>query len=174
MHHPNLEPHTNYTTLQELLDQCNAYLDWPADKLFEVKTKVSGWSIAFHLYHLAKAHGAIPKLLERLQLGRLGEEGLEADPLMVGLIHDGILPRGYKAPDMVQPPVDLTYDLLVKDFGRMSKATRRIEPMLDELGAITYIFPHLYYGPLNALEWLRFMQIHTRHHTEIIKEIEAG
>ena len=174
MYHPSLDPITNYEDLQDLLEQGNAYLDWPTDELFEIKPDISGWSIGFHLYHLAKAHGAIPGLIERLQTGRIGEEGLEGQSDMLELIHRGIVPRGRQAPEMARPPADLTHDLLITDFGRMSRATRRIEPLLDDLESITYSFPHLYYGPLNALEWLRFMHIHTAHHIGIIEEIEAG
>ncbi len=174
MYHPSLEPHTNYAALQDLIKQCAAYLEWSSEKLFEIKPHVSGWSIGFHLYHLAKAHGGIPKLLERLQAGRLGEEGLKGRPEMLTMIHDGIVFRGRKAPEIAQPPSDLSHDLLTRDFGRMSTASLRIKPLLNDLASITHSFPHLYYGPLNALEWLRFMAMHTRHHLGIMREIEAG
>ena len=172
MPHPSLDPRSNYDSLQRLIASCQTFLDWPEEKLFAVNEDVSGWSIAKHMHHLAKAHGAIPRLIERLQTGRLGEEGLKGRPEMLNLIYEGIIIRGRQSPEMSAPADDLTYETLAKDFGRMTKATQRIEPLLDELHTFTYSFPHLYYGPLNALEWLRFMGMHTRHHLGIMREIE--
>ncbi|MFK7843949.1 MAG: DinB family protein [Rhodothermales bacterium] len=174
MYHPSLEPRTNFTAIQALLKESNIYLDWPAEKVFEIKPAVSGWSIGYHLHHLAKAHGSIPKLIERLQSGALGDESLAPIPEGIQLIRDGIIPRGRQAPEKVVPPAELTHEVLVRDFGRMENAAQRIEPLLDELHAIPRRFPHFRFGPLTALEWLRFMQNHHRHHLGIIKEIEAG
>jgi hypothetical protein len=173
MYHPSLEPHANFTSLQELLKSSTVYLAWPVEKVFEIKPAISGWSIGFHLHHLAKAHGSIPKLIERLQSGALGDESLTPLPEGIQLIHDGIIPRGRKSPERAAPPADLTFEVLVRDFNRMEKATQRVEPLLDELHSIPRRFPHLRFGPLTALEWLRFMQNHHRHHLGIIKEIEA-
>ncbi len=172
MYHPNLEPHQNYKDLQNLNQRALAYLGWEEEKLLEIKPETSGWSIAHHLYHLALSHGSIPRLIERLQSGRLGEEGLESRPDMVKLIEDGIILRGRKSPDATNPPDGLNKELLARDLERMTKATQRLEPMLDELHAIPRKFLHLYYGPLNALEWLRFMGMHCRHHLGIVEEIE--
>ena len=170
----SLAPRENYRALIKHLTDCQQYLEWPADRLFEVKSDVSGWSIAYHLHHLAKAHGAIPRLIERLKSGRLGEENLTPKPAIRALVHKGIIPRGWPSPEMTTPPDDLTYEILQRDFGRMTKATQRLEPILDELADIPRSFPHIYFGPLNALEWLRFMHIHCGHHLGIIREIEAG
>lgn len=174
MPHPSLDPRWNYDSLQRLIASCHSFLDWPEDQLFMIKADVSGWSIASHLHHLARAHGAIPRLIERLKTGRLGEEGLEGRPEALQLIYDGIILRGRQSPDISLPDEDLTHEKVIKDFGRMTNATQRLEPVLDELHTYTFSFPHLYYGPLNALEWLRFMGMHTRHHLGIMREIELS
>lgn len=174
MDHPSLNPHEDYQALQALIAECLPYLDWPEDKLFEVKSDVSGWSIAYHLHHMAKAHGPLPSLIERMQSGRLGEEGLEQHPESLAIIHHGEIPKGWKSPEITTPPDDLSHALVLKDFRRMATATQRLEEKLDELEQIPRLFPHFYFGPLNALEWLRFMRLHTLHHLGIIKRIEVG
>ena len=172
MPHPSLDPRSNYDTLQRLIASCQPFLSWPEEELFAVEDNISGWSIAFHMHHLAKAHGAIPRLIERLKTGQLGEEGLEGRPEMLQLIYEGIIFRGRQSPEISTPADDLSYEKLVKDFGRMTKATQRVEPLLNELHTYTFRFPHLYYGPLNALEWLRFMGTHTHHHLGIMRAIK--
>ncbi|MEM8485982.1 MAG: DinB family protein [Bacteroidota bacterium] len=171
---PSLEPHENYAALQSLVEQGAGYVAWPAEKLFEVKAAVSGWSIGHHLYHLALAHGSIPRLIERLHSGRLGDDTLAGIPERLQVIYEGKVPGGRTAPEQVRPPDNLDHGLLKRDWGRMTKAITRVEPLLDELEGIPRLFPHLFFGPLTALEWLRFMQNHKRHHLGIIAKIEAG
>ncbi len=171
---PSLEPHENYAALQALVEKGAGYVAWPADKLFEVKDEISGWSIGHHLYHLALSHGSVPRLIERLHNGRLGDESLEGFPERLQLIYDGIIPGGRTAPERVQPPDDLDHAMLQRDWARMTKSIARVEPLLDELHAIPRLFPHLYFGPMTALEWLRFMQNHKRHHLGIVGRIEAA
>lgn len=166
---------SNYDALQELLSKGQAYLDeWTEAALFEVKPAASGWSIGHHLYHIALANASVPKLIERLQAGTLGDEDQQGDPIKLQLIRDGIVPRGRKAPERAQPPADLAVELLQRDFKRMTRATQRLEPSLDALDQISRRFPHMYYGSLSAEEWIRFMFIHTRHHMNIIGEIEES
>ncbi len=171
---PSLNPQENYAALMALVEKGAGYVAWPEEKLFEVKEGVSGWSIGHHLYHLALAHGSIPRLIERLHNGRLGDDTLEPFPERVQLVYEGQIPRGRTAPERTQPPPDLDHDLLKRDWGRMTKSIARIEPLLNELGDIPRRFPHPFFGPLTALEWLRFMQNHKRHHLGIIAAIEAG
>ena len=166
-----IDPQANYSALQELLTQGAAYLDWPEDKLLHVHTEISGWSVGQHLYHITMANGSIPKLIERLKAGRLGNTEDEPKPEMLELITQGIIPGGRKAPERAVPPEELTAELLNRDFKRMQKATQRLEPILGELHAIPNRFPHMYFGPMSALQWLRFMEIHTRHHMVIVDKL---
>lgn len=166
---------SNYDALQQLLAQGASYLEtWSGKALFEIKPEASGWSIGHHLYHIALANASVPKLIERLKAGRLGDKDQQGDPAMLQLIQDGIVPRGRKAPERAQPPEDLTIEILQRDFKRMTRATQRLENILDEIEHISNRFPHMYYGSLSAEEWIRFMFIHTRHHMNIIGEIEAA
>ena len=166
-----IDPQANYTALQALLDQGAAYLEWPEEALFKVHEAISGWSVGEHLYHITLANGSIPKLIERLKVGRLGNTEDEPKPEMIELITKGIIPGGRKAPDRVVPPEDLTAELLHRDFTRMRKATQRLEPILEELHTIPHRFPHMFFGPMSAPEWVRFMEIHTRHHMVIVESL---
>lgn len=166
---------SNYDALQLLLAQGQTYLDtWPESALLEIKPAISGWSIGHHLHHIALANASVPKLIERLKAGTLGDENQQGDPAMLQLIQDGIVPRGRKAPERAQPPDDLTIEHVERDYKRMTKATQRLEGLLDNIEHIRNRFPHLYYGSLSAEEWVRFMFMHTRHHMNIIGEIESG
>ena len=166
-----IHPKTNYTALQELLDQGSTYLNWSADTLFVVKPDLSGWSIGEHLYHITLANASIPKLIERLKAGTLGNEEDQPKPEQVGILEQGYIPAGRDAPKRVVPPAELNSELLNRDFNRMRAATQRIEPLLDELATINRRFPHMFFGPLSATEWVRFMEVHTRHHMNIIEKI---
>lgn len=168
-----IDPQANYTALQELLTQGAGFLDWPEEKLLDIHKETSGWSVGQHLYHITLANASIPKLIERLKAGTLGNTEDEPKPKMLELITEGIIPGGREAPKRVVPPEDLTAELLNRDFKRMQKATKRLEPILGELHAIPNRFPHLYFGPMSALQWLRFMEIHTRHHMVIVDKLVA-
>lgn len=174
MSQPVLDPNTNYTALLALIDRCKTYMAWPEEKLFEVKPAVSGWSIGHHIHHISRAHGTVAKMLERMEAGRMGEEGLEGLPAGLKIVYDGVIPRGRKSPDFAEPATDLSYQKLEKDFGRLQRSASELKPMLPRLKDIKYSFPHVYLGPLNALEWLRFTCVHIQHHVNIMQEIEEA
>ena len=166
-----IDPQKNYSALQELLVQGAIYLEWPDEKLFGVQPDISGWSIGEQLYHITLANASIPKLIERMKEGRLGNEEDEPQLEKIALIEQGIIPGGRQAPERVIPPTDLNKDLLNRDYSRMRKATQRLAPLLDELHDIPNRFPHMFFGPLSAVEWVRFMEIHTRHHMNIVEKL---
>lgn len=169
-----LDPNTNYSSLLSLIEACNQHFQLPDSALMEPAPEVSGWSVGRHLHHLALANGSIPRLIERLMNGRLGEADLEPKAGAREALIEGTFPSGRQAPEQVTPPDDLTRELVERDFGRMSRAMLRIEPLLGELSSCTLRFPHLYYGPLSTTEWLRFAYIHTRHHAQIMDKILAA
>ncbi len=167
-----LDPDKNYDAMLKLVEQCATYMAWPEDKLFEIKPAVSNWSIGHHIHHISRAHGTVAKMLARMEAGRMGEEGLEGIPAGLKIVYDGVIPRGRKSPEFAEPAADLNYQKLEKDFGRLQRSVAELKPMLPRLEKITYSFPHIYLGPLNALEWLRFTCVHIQHHVTIMHEIE--
>ena len=154
-----------------MLTHGTTYFDWPEQQLFTPNLHVSKWSIAEQLYHITLANASIPKLIERLQAGTIGEENAKPKPEMIAIIEQGILPKGRQAPARVTPPQDLTLDLLARDYARMKKASERLEDKLDILTSIKRTFPHPFLGPLNAAQWLCFMDVHTKHHMQIVDAI---
>ena len=166
-----IDPEEDYPELLALLDEAASYLKWSEEDLFDVTPAVSGWSIAQHLHHITLANRSVPKLIARMKSGALGEADKEQRPDMIELIERGILPSGFQAPARVVPPFDLDYAMLETDFNKMREAIEQLDPLLEELEDIPLTFPHLYFGPLNAVQWLRFMCIHTQHHLDIINEI---
>ena len=167
----SIDPKHDYTALQTLLDEAAAFLDWPEDSMFTVLSEISGWSIGQQLYHVTLANASIPRLIERLQKGTIGNTEDEPIPDKIAIILEGYIPEGRKAPARVVPPTDLDLPLLTKDFSRMRKATQRLAPQLDALDQATHRFPHMFFGPMTAIEWVRFMHIHTKHHMRIVERL---
>jgi hypothetical protein len=77
------------------------------------------------------------------------------------------IPRGkIKAPAVVQPNGDITIETLVT---HLSKTRERIK-VLQSLNKNNY-FEHPYFGKLNTKQTINFLEIHTKHHLEIIEDI---
>jgi hypothetical protein len=134
---------------------------------------VSGWSVAQQLDHLALAGRGIFRGLAK----NLDEESMEARsgvtfPGRVVLFF-GWIPRGKgKAPKGTQPePQDLELELHMEE---MNGAFESLEPRLCELVDRGIWMPHPYFGGFDAVQWLRFTEIHNRHHLKIIREIRAN
>ena len=137
----SIDPQEEYDALQALLNQAAFYLTWTEDQVFNAIPDESGWSIGFQLYHVTLANASIPRLIERMKTGVLGEKGLERDAQRIKALMDGSFPSGLPAPDRVIPPDDVDMERLTRDFNRMRKATQRIEPLLHELDRIPVRFP---------------------------------
>jgi hypothetical protein len=138
---------------------------------------VSAWSIAQHVDHLAIAHRLILEVYARL-LAAPPDARRPADqgrPSLMGrlVLLTGFIPRGVgKAPPPTRPadrpePAAVrahldAYRQVLEDVGRQ----------LDRLLALPVRPPHPRFGPLDAVGWLRFIEIHERHHLKIVADIE--
>lgn len=80
------------------------------------------------------------------------------------------IPRGKaKAPKSVQPIGDYTIESLTK---KVAIAKSKLE-QLKQLPKNKY-FEHPGLGPMKLKQTIKFLEIHTRHHYEIIADIEKG
>jgi hypothetical protein len=80
------------------------------------------------------------------------------------------IPRGKgKAPESVKPSVAFNIDDLNKDFQLLKTRLH----VLNDLHPSSY-FKHPYFGDLNLKATVKMLEIHTRHHLDIINDIIRG
>ncbi|RMH15779.1 MAG: DinB family protein [Acidobacteria bacterium] len=134
---------------------------------------VSGWSVGQHLDHLAKAGLSVVTALERAAAGELEERG--GRPTWIGrlVLLTGYIPRGRgKAPERTRPSAEpqATYE-------ELDQLRQRLAALDGELGRLERsraTVPHPFFGPLRPAQWLRFLDVHHRHHLKIIRDLRAA
>lgn len=89
--------------------------------------------------------------------------------LKFGIMATGIIPRGKaKAPKTVVPPTKIDSDEILQLFSKVEHQLNSLE-QLDK----NHFYKHHLFGDLNLKKSVRFLGIHTRHHLEIIRDIEV-
>lgn len=79
----------------------------------------------------------------------------------------GKIPRGKaKAPEIVVPKTNLDVALLQEHLNKSRNSLMEIESLSNY-----HYFEHPYLGKLKKKDALRFLEIHTNHHLEIITDI---
>jgi len=135
---------------------------------------VSAWSIGQHLDHLAKANREIAEGIHKILSGEAGPS--RSAPTFVGraVLFSGWIPRGVgKAPAYTTP--DSTSSEQIKANLRSSfEAVSGLGEVLAEIGQSRDRGDHFAFGGLTPMQWLRTMNVHTRHHLKIIREIDRA
>ena len=125
---------------------------------------VSAWSIGMHIHHTALA---IIGVCNALSNSEPPTPSRSFSPLRFLLFRLGRFPRGRaKAPEVTLPRRDLSTDEL---DSCINDAANRLEDA-SRLPSDRW-FKHFVFGVLNRDETLRFIDIHTRHHLRIIRDI---
>ncbi len=146
----------------------------PEDRLFRRATRVSKWSVADHLSHIARSTEAMAGALEAACDS--AEAGWSARPSLVGraVLLTGWIPRGVgRAPRYVEPQAGSPSEL-VRQLGASRLAVTRLESRLPELARARGRTRHFAFGALTPLQWLRVIAIHTHHHLKIIRAIQRN
>lgn len=136
--------------------------------------RVSRWSVAQHLEHLAAADRVTCDWIDRLLNDP--ECGLPVAPKLVGrlILGLGYIPRGRgKAPRAVVPsglPAAAVRALWATSAARW----RGYGDRLPAIAACPAGFPHPYFGVLPLVEWLRFTPVHHHHHLKIVRDIRGA
>lgn len=129
-----------------------------------INTSVSKSGIAWHLDHSLKVINGVLKVLKKTKPDKYKKE-LNFKRLV--LFATEYVPRGkVKAPKVVHPPENVTTANLIKQIntGRENIEDARIlEPKVH--------FRHFIFGTLSKDQTLRFLEIHTKHHLKIVKDI---
>ena len=90
------------------------------------------------------------------------------------VLKTGFIPRGRgKAPRATRPAERDAEDIeagMRRLAGRLDELLEQL-PLLEEAGWRTL---HPYFGALDISEWMRFMDVHHRHHLKIVRDIRKA
>lgn len=146
------------------LDELQSWLDKPDRHA----AAVSSWSIHKQVEHTALVARQILELVEGLEAGTAGEPtGRLRWPAHLVLTL-GWIPRGKG----VAPPSVLPGDApdAAAIRGILEAARSRLCTRRPPSGGNRAAHPH--FGGMTARQWARFLDIHTRHHLKIIRDID--
>lgn len=157
-------------------EQVDGLVELAADRgLHDVEAaKVSKWTVGKQLEHLLLSDETILERFERLTDGR--DAPAPGGATLVGrvLLATGFIPRGAgKAPRGVVPAGRDAADIeagLRRLAGRLDELTEQL-PLLEQAG---WRCKHPYFGALDIGEWMRFMDVHHRHHLKIVRDIRKA
>ncbi len=128
------------------------------------KASVSQSTIGWQLDHALKVVNGICGMMVNSN-----PEDYKADfnPIRIILFTLGFIPRGRgKAPKIVLPPEVITEDDLLKQLAQAKINLEAIKPLPK-----TSYFKHFLFGTLSKKQTIRFIEIHTKHHLKIVRDI---
>ncbi|MCP4661153.1 MAG: hypothetical protein GY856_37600 [bacterium] len=167
----------NMRLFRKVLKQLDAMVDLSrqADEIAVRAEAVSRWSVGQHLEHLTLADAAVVAGLDKLAATPGAAEGR---PNLVGrlVLLFGIIPRGKgRAWKQITPGETIDGARLAASFDDLSRRLKAaFEPRPGEFEAPPGRFRHRIFGDLHAFQWLRFVDIHHRHHGRIIRDIRRA
>jgi len=154
-------------------DQLQKLAAEPHERLFRRAQRVSAWSVAQQLDHIARTTQAMAAAIEQALQPHAPSDGR---PSLVGraVLLTGWIPRGAgKAPEGTQPET-ASREELSRLLAQSRRALERLEPRLPEIDDARGRVNHFAFGDLTARHWLSVIRIHTRHHLKIIRDIQGA
>lgn len=159
----------------------------------KVQPTLSGWSIAQHADHIARAtHHNLRAARRLLDLGSPTAPGQSGTPpaaarptasvLVTGrptrmgrwILWCGRIPRGRAQAPAAVTPAELPSVLALEEaFATLLATTEALRPRAACLDTQLQRIAHPVLGPFTARQWLRFAAIHARHHLAIALEIRG-
>ena len=173
----NLEPSNRLSKLHgRVLAQVDQLLELARDEsaLALEAPKVSRWNIGQQVEHLLNADTTI---LDRWDLVERGEAPSSQGGLRwPGMVCLGLgwIPRGKgKAPEPTRP-VDVSSTELIDGLLSLRRRISQIGRDLAIHETASWRSRHPYFGALSPAQWLRFMDVHHRHHLAIVRDIRKA
>lgn len=144
----------------------------PDDVLSFQDREVSDWTVAQQLDHISTANRlCVGRILETLDSPRPGVRR----PKLVGhlVVLTGFIPRGRgQAPEATLPSATTPQE--VRDRARRAhEELAALEGRLPEIARARARREHPALGGLTPAQWIRFIEVHSRHHWKIIQDIGA-
>ena len=131
------------------------------------------WSVAEIVEHLTRAYSGTAKGFERcLEKGAAlaSETTLKQLVAQIALIDLGFFPEGRQAPKHIIPTGEIDLPALraavTRDLVRLDEAATRTK---DTLGT-GKMLDHPIIGALTVDQWLKFHEVHTKHHIRQIRD----
>jgi hypothetical protein len=169
-----LELSSNFAQVQRSLLRLREIEALPAEITERRRPEISGWCALEHLAHVALANELIVRNLESLAANQgllLLAEGEPVDEALQVLL-SGVIPRGrVQSPRMVRPPVNIDRALLSDWLATAEIGFAKFAAEPAALAAAPGRVPHQLLGPLSGILWVRFANVHTRHHLAIVEEV---
>ncbi|UCC84394.1 MAG: DinB family protein [Gemmatimonadota bacterium] len=163
-------------TYDALLQQCDQLEKLAAEndeRLSYRARRISTWSVAEQLDHIARATQAMAGAIEEA----LRVEGPGGGrPSLVGrmVLFTGWIPRGVgKAPAFTRPAA-ASREQLGSLLAQSRQALDRLEARLPEIDGARGRVNHFAFGDLTPRQWLSAIEIHTRHHLKVIRDIQKA
>ena len=144
-----------------------------AEALARRDESISTWSVGEQLEHVAKVDGGIYDAIERLLADSSVGQGGPKNPARIMFLL-GFIPRGRGRSPAPYVATGVDADEVRTMLEQRREAWGDFERRLDELVQSGARFPHPALGAFDAAQWLRFAQIHARHHQKIIEDILAS
>ncbi|UCF19640.1 MAG: DinB family protein [Gemmatimonadota bacterium] len=163
-----------YDNVVRLSEQLLQLARQPEERLHFRAEHTSSWSVADHLNHLARANQAMAAAIRKVLESETSptKDGLS----LVGraVLLTGWIPRGVgKAPEYAKPQPDSRTDL-TSDLEAARQTVAGLAARLPQIDRSPGRSRHFAFGGLRPSQWLRIMEIHTRHHLKIIDDIQSA
>ena len=163
-----------YDAVLRQCDQLETLASQPDDRLFFRAEKVSNWSAADHLLHIALTtramSGVIRRSIESEDASAAGGRTLVGRAVLA----TGWIPRGVgKAPKEYLPQVS-SRDEVAAQLEEAHRAVRLLESGLPGIESARARSNHFAFGDLTAFQWLQLVKIHTRHHLKIVRDVQRA
>jgi hypothetical protein len=163
--------------IQELLPSCDEALALCARddaELYRRAPGVSGWSVAQHIDHMARALRGCLASASHILDGKAERAG---QPSEIGraIFAAGAIPRGQaQAPERTLPAERPEREELRRLLESARERAESLRAREAELSQAEGRVEHFDLGALDAGEWLRFADIHMRHHLDMIQDISRA
>ena len=134
------------------------------------ESAISSWSVGEQLEHILLTNEYILSQILNNYTKKTEK------PARINWIGHLILWTGYilrgrgKAPGLTIPK-KVSKEKIEKSREVVEKLLEEIEEKKSVLRKSNYAFPHPLFGMMSVKQWLRFNEVHTRHHVKIIRDI---
>ena len=144
------------------------------ERLLQRRDDISAWSVGQHLDHLANSNRAMAGAISTILSATPTDA--RSGPTLLGraVLLSGWIPRGAgKAPQFTTPKAD-SCEQIADNVRQSLCAVTELGDALPEIERSKNRLDHFAFGGLTPMQWLRTMDIHTRHHLKIIRDIERA
>jgi len=146
--------------LENLLDHFESRIQLFTNENLAISKSNIGW----HIEHSLLTINGVAKLLVQ---SNPKNYKWKFNFVRILVLKRGRIPRGRaKAPEVVVPKITYNETLLLSHLEQTRKSISELESISKD-----HYFDHPYFGKLKKKDTIRFLEIHTNHHLEIIEDI---